>query len=97
MEITQLPIKEVKCVHAGQRHAYGDSFYEYEIHLEGNAKVSEEGILAYCFAEISKRKVQSRPEWQHACGDMGKYFAGYYELYPTSYGYKYVTCSPYTD
>lgn len=26
MEATQLPIKEVKCTHSGQYHAYGDSF-----------------------------------------------------------------------
>lgn len=97
MEITQLPIKEVKCVHAGQRYAYGDSFYEYEIHLEPGQTVSREDIIAYCFAEISKRKVQTKEEWRQACGDMGKHFAGYYELYSTDYGYKYIVCLPYTD
>jgi hypothetical protein len=97
MEITQSPIKEVKCTHAGQYHAYGDSFYEYEIHLNDGVTFDTEDILPYCFSEISKRKVQSRAEWQKACGDMGKYFSGYYEIVKTPYGFKYTVCSPYTD
>ena len=97
MEVKPFPIKETKCNHAGQYHAYGDSFYEYEIYLEDNAEISEEEILTFCFTTLSKRKVQSKAEWQKACGNMGKYFSGYYELTKTPYGYKYITCSPYTD
>ena len=97
METINDPIKEVKCTHAGQYHACGDSFYEYEIHLNDGVTLDEEDILPYCFAEISKRKVQSKKEWQENHFNMSKYFSGYYELTKTPYGFRYVTCSPYTD
>ena len=93
----QLPIKKTKQTHAGQYHAYGDYFYEWEIHLEEGAEVSKADVLTYCFDSLSKRKVQPKAEWQEAHGDAGKYFSGYYKLYPTSYGYKYIQCLPYTD
>ena len=32
METINVPIKEVKHVHSGQYHAYGDTFRECEIH-----------------------------------------------------------------
>ena len=97
MEAKQLPIKKVECVHSGQYHAYGDSFSVWDITLEDNAEVSEEDILAYCFAEISKHKVQSKKEWQENYDDAGSYFSGYYELVKTPQGYRYTKCSPYTD
>lgn len=97
MEAKKLPIKEVKCIHVGQYRPYGDSFYVYEIILEDNAEVSEEDILAYCFAEISKRKVQSKAEWSANYDDANSYFSGYYELVQTPQGYRYTKCSPYTD
>lgn len=97
MEATQLPIKEVKCTHSGQYHAYGDSFTVWQITLEDNADVTREDILAYCFAELSKRKVQSKQEWSANHGDASKYFSGYYELTGTGQTYTYTVCSPYTD
>lgn len=97
MKATQLPIKEVKCTHSGQYHAYGDSFTVWQITLEDDANVTREDILAYCFAELSKRKVQSRQEWSANHGDAGKYFSGYYELTGTGQTYTYTVCSPYTD
>jgi hypothetical protein len=90
-----MEVKEVKCTHAGQYRAYGDSYYVYELYLEGD--YSKEDVLDYCFKEISRRKMQSRREWSEAHGDPGKYFAGYYELIKTDYGYKYTVCFPYTD
>lgn len=96
MTTEQLPIKEVKCTHAGQLGRYQDSVYTYEIHLDEGA-MSEEEILTYCFNHISKHKMQSKEEWRTACGDLGKYFAGYYELTKMPYGYKYSTTHPYTD
>jgi hypothetical protein len=97
MDIKQLPIKEVKHVHSGQYHAYGDSWSVWDIVLEEGTKVSEADMLEYCFAELSKHKVQSKKEWSENHGDAGSYFAGYYELIPTSTGYTYKKCSPYTD
>ena len=97
METISDPIKEIKQTHAGQYNPYGDSFYEWEIHLQEGVELEPEEVLPYCFGELSKRKVQTKEEWQQACGDAGKYFAGYYTLTKTPYGYKYVVCSPYTD
>ena len=90
-----MKVEKVVCTHAGQYNAYGDSFYVYEVHVEG--KCTKKEVLDYCFKKISKRKVQSKEEWSKAHGDAGKYFAGYYELIKTDYGYKYTVCSPYTD
>lgn len=90
-----MEVKEVKCTHAGQYRAYGDSYYVYELYLDGD--YTKEDVLDYCFKEISRRKMQSRSEWSEAHGDPGKYFAGYYELIKTDYGYKYTVCFPYTD
>ena len=97
METINNPIKEVICTHAGQYYPYSDAFYEYEIHLNDGVTFNEEDILPYCFSEISKRKIQSKKEWQQACGDAGKYFSGYYEIAKTPYGFKYTVCKPYTD
>lgn len=90
-----MEVKEVKCTHAGQYRPYGDSYYVYEVYLEGD--YTKEDVLDYCFKEISRRKMQSRNEWSEAHGDPDKYFAGYYELIKTDYGYKYTVCLPYTD
>ena len=97
IEAINNPIKEVKCVHSGQYHAYGDSFYVYEIYLKDGVNLDEKEILSYCFDTISRRKVQSIQEWQLNHYNPDKYFSGYYELLKTSYGYKYRVCLPYTD
>lgn len=97
IEAINNPIKEVKCVHSGQYHAYGDSFYVYEIYLKEGVDLDKEEILSYCFGAISRRKVQSRQEWQSNHYNPDKYFSGYYELLKTSYGYQYKVCLPYTD
>lgn len=90
-----MEVKEVKCTHTGQYRPYGDSYYVYELYLDGD--YTKEDVLDYCFKEISRRKMQSRNEWSEAHGDPDKYFAGYYELIKTDYGYKYTVCFPYTD
>ena len=59
METINDPIKEVKCIHSGQYHAYGDSYYVYDITLQDGVDLSKEEILSYCFGTISKRKVCS--------------------------------------
>ena len=97
METINVPIKEVIHVHSGQYHAYGDSFSVWDIILEEGVELTPEEILPYCFAELSKRKVQSKQEWSANHGDAGKYFSGYYELIGTRQTYTYTVCSPYTD
>ena len=97
METINVPIKEVIHVHSGQYHAYGDSFSVWDIILEEGAELTPDEILPYCFAELSKRKVQSKSEWSARHSDAGSYFSGYYELTKIPQGYKYTVCSPYTD
>ena len=69
----------------------------YLTYVMGEGMELDEDVLDYCFKEISRRKMQSRREWSEAHGDPDKYFAGYYELIKTDYGYKYTVCFPYTD
>ena len=97
MKTINSPIKEVKCIHSGQYHAYGDSYYVYDITLQDGVDLSKEEILSYCFGTISKRKVQSKKEWEANWKSADSYFSGYYELVKTPKGYKYTVCSPYTD
>ena len=49
MDGTQLPIKECKCTHSGQYHAYGDSERVYEVYTEDNQDIPEEDLLPYLF------------------------------------------------
>jgi hypothetical protein len=86
-----------ECIRSGQISAYCDHEAVYKVTVEEGKDYSEEDILDYCFTVISKHKVQSRSEWAKACGDMGKYFAGYYTLNATPGGYMYTKISPYTD
>lgn len=86
-----------ECIRGGQKGPYQDSEWVYKITVEEGKDYSEEDILDYCFTVISKHKVQSRSEWAKACGDMGKYFAGYYTLNTTQGDYMYTKVSPYTD
>lgn len=65
METINVPIKEVIHVHSGQYHAYGDSFSVWDIILEEGVELTPEEILPYCFAELSKRKVQSKSDWNY--------------------------------
>lgn len=80
----------VKWTHCGQKHAYGDSFYEAEIHTD--KELSEEEILKL----VNNRRLPYG-EWSKRFGDPAIYFGGYYTITPTSYGYKYIGCDPYTD
>jgi len=86
-----------ECIRSGQKGPYQDSEAVYKVTVEEGKDYSAEDILNYCFTVISKHKVQSLAEWRQACGDMGKYFAGYYTLNATQGGYMYTKVSPYTD
>lgn len=82
---------EVKWTQRGQRHAYGDSFYVAEIHTD--EKLTEEEILKL----VNNRSRLPYAEWRKHFGNPSIYFGGYYTITPTSYGYKYEGCNPYTD
>ena len=90
MEIKQLNA-ELKWTHCGQKHAYGDTFRECEIHTPD---VLEENDILLLVGNGHKLP---KAEWKENNDDMSIYFGGWYTITKTEYGYKYVGCEPYTD
>ena len=90
METKQLNV-ELKWTHCGQYHPYGDTFRECEIHT--NEDIPEKDILLL----VKNGSKLPKEEWQKGTGDIGVYFAGWYTITKTNYGYKYIGCEPYTD
>lgn len=90
MEIKQLNA-ELKWTHCGQKHAYGDTFRECEIHTPD---VLEENDILLLVGNGHKLP---KAEWQKNTDDISIYFGGWYTITKTEYGYKYVGCEPYTD
>lgn len=90
MEIKQLNV-ELKWTHCGQRHAYGDTFRECEIHTPDVLKENDILLL------VGNGHKLPKAEWQKNTGDISIYFGGWYTITKTEYGYKYVGCEPYTD
>ena len=90
MEIKQLNA-ELKWTHCGQKHAYGDTFRECEIHTPD---VLEENDILLLVGNGHKLP---KAEWQKNTDDISIYFGGWYTITKTEYGYKYIGCEPYTD
>lgn len=90
MEIKQLNA-ELKWTHCGQKHAYGDTFRECEIHTPD---VLEENDILLLVGNGHKLP---KTEWQKNTDDISIYFGGWYTITKTEYGYKYIGCEPYTD
>ena len=82
--------------HSGQYHRYGDSFFEWDIETDENKEdVLERCVKDFCHGEHPK------DEWEKEIrirkGDYGYYFGGWYALKPTSDGYQFTICHPFTD
>jgi hypothetical protein len=90
MEVKQLNV-ELKWVHCGQKHAYGDSHYECEIHTPD---VMEEKELLLLVNNGNRLPYE---EWRLHTGNAEVYFRGYYTLEKTTYGYYYHGVYPYDD
>lgn len=90
MEIKQLNA-ELKWTHCGQKHAYGDTFRECEIHTPDT--LEENDILLL----VGNGHKLPKAEWQKNTDDISIYFGGWYIITKTEYGYKYIGCEPYTD
>lgn len=90
MEIKQLNA-ELRWTHCGQKHAYGDTFRECEIHTPD---VLEENDILLLVGNGHKLP---KAEWQKNTDDISIYFGGWYTITKTEYGYKYIGCEPYTD
>lgn len=77
--------------HSGQRHAYGDSHYECEIHTK--QELSDNDIL-----QLTKETGRlPYEEWKKRTGNINDYFKGYYTITKTDYGYFYHGVYPYDD
>jgi hypothetical protein len=93
MEIKQYDV-ELIWTHSGQRHAYGDSHYECEIHTKED--IPEKDILLL----VNNGKRLPYEEWKAKSVDvfnMDIYFLGYYTIKKTDYGYFYHGVYPYDD
>jgi len=90
MEIKQLNA-ELKWTHCGQKHAYGDTFRECEIHTPDTLKENDILLL------VGNGHKLPKAEWQKNTDDISIYFGGWYTITKTEYGYKYIGCEPYTD
>lgn len=77
--------------HRGQKHRYGDSHYECEIHTEDSLTDSE--ILAL----TNEKGRLPKKEWEKRISNMSDYFKGYYTITKTDYGYFYHGVYPYDD
>lgn len=94
MEITALP--EVECLHAGQKRAYGDSFYEYQVTTD-EPMTREDLIFACNKHNPFGKEWKTKEEWQKKHASALDYFAGYCEILKNVKGYKVTFCLPYTD
>ena len=90
MEVKQINA-ELKWTHCGQKHAYGDSHYECEIHTQ--EELEEKDILLL----VNNGRRLPKEEWQKRHGDINEYFRGYYTITKTNYGYFYHGVYPYDD
>ena len=82
---------EVKWIHGGQYHPYGDTFRVAEIRT---VDTNHENILDV-MKTFFRMDVPLKKDWN--TGDIQSYFEGYCEVEKTYYGFKYTKCEPYTD
>ena len=97
MDGTQLPIKECKCTHSGQYHAYGDSERVYEVYTEDNQDIPEEDLLPYLFHLCGRKTIQSQKRWREDYFNADSYFSGYYTLTRQKDYYEFRFIQPFTD
>jgi hypothetical protein len=81
--------------HSGQKNAYGDSFYEYEV----SSELPAEEVERIC----RERVYQAMPESQYLAErkidrSADAYFRAHYKFTPKGVGrYFYQVCFPYAD
>ena len=93
----QLPIKECKCTHSGQWHAYGDSERVYEVYTEDNQDIPEDNLLPFLFNLCGRKTIQSKDKWREDYFNADSYFSGYYTLSRQEDYYRFTFVQPFTD
>ncbi len=86
---------KVETVHVGQRHRYGDSFYEFRVFTKEN--LDRETVIQLTDNRRISHKWQSKEEWKNNYSNADAYFSGYCDIQPQKYGYFVQYCEPYTD
>ena len=92
----KLGIVDIKVLQKGQTRRYGDSYYRWEITVEG--PVSAAGLLGYCQSFLMKND-NPYSNWQaHQRESASEYFKGYYTLKRVSENvYIYEVMRPFCD
>lgn len=82
-----------KNTHYGQKRAYGDSYYEYEV----SSEMPAEHVEKVCSEQVYKAIPAAQWKAETVKG-AAAYFRAHYTFKETSPGkYFYQVCSPYTD
>lgn len=78
-------------IHVGQYRPYGDTYRVCEVHT--NEQLSDSDILNL----VNEHHKLPKEEFDKGCSSMAQYFAGWYTVERTEYGYLYTGCEPYDD
>lgn len=90
-KFTQDGIEAVK-THSGQKEAYGDSYYEYDV----TSELPEEEVEKFCSEKLSKAIPYS--QWKAENTSMCNHFRSYYKFTKRGEGkYFYQVTNSYTD
>jgi len=85
-----------KNTHSGQKRAYGDSFYEYDVRSE----LPADEVECVCCTKVCAAipETQWRDECKAQRGSMEAHFRNHYKFSKIGDGhYFYSVCFPYTD
>lgn len=84
-----------KCTHSGQKRAYGDSFYEYDV----KSALSYDEVKRVCSEKIYKAMSEEDYKTDYAANrSADNFFRASYRFTNMGNGnYRYVVVFPYTD
>lgn len=91
MNIEEIKDVDLKWVHVGQYHPYGDTHRVCEIRTKNTLDNKDILLLVKHDGTPSKEEFDSKQK------TMSEYFAGYYTIEKKDYGYVYEKVEPYDD
>jgi hypothetical protein len=77
--------------HVGQYRPYGDTYRVCEVRTD--EQLSDSDVLNL----VGEHHKRPKAEFDKGCSSPMEYFAGWYTVEHTEYGYLYTGCEPYTD